>query len=78
MDLYQISFAVLAITSGWLAWTQHKRELQPPLSKEVGPEAHANESYGDPNQFRKTFIPAYLLVMGSDWLQVPLLSCHTD
>src|ERR1700734_1451182 len=77
MDLYQISFAVLVITSGWLAWTQHKHELQPPSAKEVGPEAHAHESHGDPNHFRKTFIPVYLLVMGSDWLQVSLLFDRT-
>lgn len=74
MDLYQITFAVLVITSGWLAWTQHKHELWPPLSKETKSELHTHESHGDPNRFRKTFIPVYLLVMGSDWLQVPILS----
>jgi hypothetical protein len=73
MDLYQISFAVLVITGGWLAWTQHKHELQHPLSNKAGPEANSLESHGDPNQFRKMFMPVYLLVMASDWLQVPLL-----
>jgi hypothetical protein len=70
MDLYQITFTVLVITSGWLAWTQHKHELRPPLPKEDESEEQAHESHGDPNRFRKIFIPVYLLVMGSDWLQV--------
>jgi hypothetical protein len=67
MDLYQVSFVVLVITSGWLAWTQHKHELLPPSSKESEAEGQA---HGDPNRFRNIFIPVYLLVMGSDWLQV--------
>jgi hypothetical protein len=73
MDLYQVSFAVLVIASGWLAWKQHKHELQHPSPEEASPEVHSHEPHGDPNQFREIFTPVYLLVMGSDWLQVALL-----
>jgi MFS family permease len=80
MDIYQITFAVLVITSCWLAWIQHRKsELQsPPSSKEdseleeqgllEGPQVNYS-SRPDPAHFRKIFIPVYLLVMGSDWLQ---------
>jgi hypothetical protein len=71
MDLYQFSFAVLVVSSGWLAWTQHKHELQPPSSKDAEAEAEVHEPHGDPIRFRKIFLPVYLLVMASDWLQVP-------
>jgi hypothetical protein len=70
MDLYQITFAVLVIASCWLAWTQHRHELRPPPSKEGETEAQTDKGHGDPGQFRRIFIPVYLLVMGSDWLQV--------
>jgi hypothetical protein len=70
LDLYQVTFVVLCIGSGWLAWLQHKHELRSPPSKEGETEAQSHEPHGDPNKFRKIFIPVYLLVMGSDWLQV--------
>ena len=73
MDLYQLTFAVLVITSCWLAWTHHKHELKAPPSREATLEGSVLETHGDPKQFRRIFIPVYLLVMGSDWLQVLLL-----
>ena len=71
MDLYQVTFAVLVISSCWLAWIQHRHEFQAPPSKDAESEAQVHELHGDPSRFRKIFIPVYLLVMGSDWLQVP-------
>jgi hypothetical protein len=77
MDLYQVTFAVLVIGSCWLAWTHHKRELRTiSAAREEGLESQAFENHGDPKKFRRTFIPVYLLIMGSDWLQVSLYVKH--
>jgi hypothetical protein len=73
MDLYQLSLTVLVVLSGWLTWTRHKHELQPASSKDAESDAQFDEPHGDPIRFRNIFIPVYLLVMASDWLQVPLL-----
>lgn len=71
MDLYQLTFAVLVITSCYLAWTHHRHELKAPPSKEAS-LGGVLESHGDPKRFRRIFMLVYLLVMGSDWLQVLL------
>jgi hypothetical protein len=72
MDLYQLSFAVLVIISCGLTWAHHKHELKAPPSSKEATLGGVLESHGDPKRFRRIFIPVYLLVMGSDWLQVLL------
>lgn len=70
MDLYQVTFTALVISSCCLAWTQHGHKLQAPPAQDAESEAQVYELHSDLSRFRKNFIPVYLLVMGSDWLQV--------
>ena len=74
MDLYHVAFAVLVITSGFLAWRHHRQGLktaQPSSQAECG---NVLRNHGDPKKFRNIFLLVYCLVMASDWLQVPLFS----
>jgi hypothetical protein len=78
MDLYQLTFAVLVVISCWLALAHHKHELKTPPSstgatETTGATGGVLESHGNPKRFRRIFLLVYLLVMGSDWLQVLLL-----
>lgn len=74
MDVYHLSFVILVAASGWMAWTHHRQELQPPPTNDIDPATQSHEPHGDPDRFRKIFIPVYLLVMGSDWLQVHVIN----
>ena len=72
MDVYRITFAVLLVTCCWSVWSWHSGQPKTqPEKEEVEPGLL--KAHGDPRRFRKTFLAVYLLVMGSDWLQVLLL-----
>lgn len=64
MDLYQLTFAVLVVCSCGLAYTQHRSDLKSDYGDQPADINRAAK------RFRWLFIPVYLLVMGSDWLQV--------
>jgi hypothetical protein len=69
MDIYHITFAVLLVACGWSGWSRHRQQSKMQSEKgEVG--AGLLEGHGDPRRFRNIFMAVYLLVMGSDWLQV--------
>lgn len=69
MDVYIITFAILLASGGFLAYSQHKNDVQQALLSKEG-RLEAAEIVSSASQFMRRFIPVYLLVMASDWLQV--------
>jgi MFS family permease len=69
MDVYHLTFAVFLVICCWSAWYRHRQQSRAlPVKEAVN--GSLLESHGDPRKFRKIFLTVYLLVMGSDWLQV--------
>lgn len=69
MDVYRLTFGVLVVTCCWLGWSRHKYQPNSPPTKELL-TGGLLEAHSDPKKFRNIFLVVYLLVMGSDWLQV--------
>ncbi|KFY03525.1 hypothetical protein O988_01421 [Pseudogymnoascus sp. VKM F-3808] len=67
MDLYRTTFAVLVVGSVGLAYSQYKRDREAVKDAKAG-SVELNHAAAS---FKWKFIPVYLLVMGSDWLQGP-------
>lgn len=74
MDVYYLTFAVLVVACCWTAWSRHRHQLETPAKEMM--KGGLLESHGDATKFRKTFLLVYLLVMASDWLQVPLVQLY--
>ena len=72
MSVYSVTFAALAGTCCLLGWSRYRYQTKTPPAKEA--EARRLlEAHNDPRKFRVTFLAVYLLVMGSDWLQVVVI-----
>ncbi|ELR02269.1 hypothetical protein GMDG_05339 [Pseudogymnoascus destructans 20631-21] len=67
MDLYRNTFAVLVVGSVSLAYSQYQRDREALKDAKAGSVELNNAA----TSFKWKFIPVYLLVMGSDWLQGP-------
>lgn len=67
MDVYRTTLAVLIAASVALAYSQYHRDKEASRTKESG--SRSVELDDAASQFKEQFIPVYLLVMGSDWLQ---------
>lgn len=67
MDLYRTTFAVLVVGSVGLAYSQYRRDRE--ALKSADAKAGSVELNNAATAFKWKFIPVYLLVMGSDWLQ---------
>lgn len=65
MDLYRTTFAVLVVGSVGLAYSQYRRDREALKDAKAGSVELNNAA----TAFKWKFIPVYLLVMGSDWLQ---------
>lgn len=65
MDLYRTTFAVLVVASVGLAYSQYQRDKEALKDAKAGSVELNNAA----TSFKWKFIPVYLLVMGSDWLQ---------
>lgn len=81
MDVYRATFGVLVAGSVSLAYSQYRRDKEASKGNEA--RSGSVELDNAATVFRWKFIPVYLLVMSSDWLQairVPRLyySGHTD
>lgn len=72
MDVYQVTFAILVLGTGYVAYRHHRREFWPRETPDEESELQFKslEAEASAARFKRTFIPVYLLVMGSDWLQV--------
>jgi hypothetical protein len=70
MDLYTVTFAVLALSSGLLAYRQHRDDDALRQPKDDAAEAQSVDLQSIATRFKRVFLPVYCLIMGSDWLQV--------
>jgi hypothetical protein len=72
MDVYQVTFVVLVLGSGYVAYHHHKDDIwsQESSGEEGRAQTKNPKIEASATQFKKVFIPVYMLVMGSDWLQV--------
>ena len=68
---YIPTFAVLVASCSIVAYRQHRKEstLQPE-DEESELRIKSIDAEAAATRFKKIFLPVYLLVMGSDWLQV--------
>jgi hypothetical protein len=71
MDLYRTTFGVLVAGSVALAYSQYQRDKI--ASRADDGRSGSVELNNAATVFKKTFIPVYLLVMGSDWLQAIII-----
>lgn len=68
---YVPSFAVLVISCSFVAYQQHRKQsVIQPEDEESELRIKSIDAETSASQFRRIFLPVYLLVMGSDWLQV--------
>jgi hypothetical protein len=77
MDVFATTFAVLSLCGGFLAYTQHKDDFDTVQPKDTDGStlSRVEDLETAASHFKKTFLPVYLLIMGSDWLQVRLSIC---
>jgi len=72
---YIPSFAVLVVSCSIVAYRQHRKESAiQPEDEETELRIKSIDAEASATQFRRIFLPVYLLVMGSDWLQVRSLA----
>lgn len=71
---YIPSFAVLVVSCSIVAYRQHRKESAiQPEDEETELRIKSIDAEASATQFRRIFLPVYLLVMGSDWLQGPYI-----
>ena len=76
---YLPTFAVLVAGCALTAFRQHRHNEAPArLDEESELRAKTDEAEAAAKHFKWIFLPVYLLVMGSDWLQVGLPSIKSD
>lgn len=68
MNFYYITFGLLVVTCLFMAGYHHKYDLGFRSSPED--DIENGGSLENQNRFLKDFLIVYVLVMGSDWLQV--------
>jgi hypothetical protein len=71
MDVYQVTFSVLVLGTGYVAYRHHADDFKPrapPIDDDEDQSSIQSESAA--RSFKRIFLPVYLLVMASDWLQV--------
>lgn len=74
MDMYHLTLAFLVATSCRLAWANHRDHLRDINLWWKAAPADISNSNGGTEKFIRVFLPVYLLVMASDWLQVRRVS----
>lgn len=68
---YLPTFAVLVLGCALMAYCQHRQDTASPmLDEESELRAKTADAEAAARNFKWVFLPVYLLVMGSDWLQV--------
>lgn len=68
---YLPTFAVLVLACASTAYRQHRQDRAPPkLDEESELRVKTIDAEAAAKNFKWIFLPVYLLVMGSDWLQV--------
>ena len=75
MAFYEYNVLVLVVVVAGTAYLQHRRGSKAAVSRSRGQDGEATRAAitaGDAViwQFKKKFLPVYLLAFGSDWLQV--------
>lgn len=70
MDVYTATFGTLVVFSSLLAYYQHSQKPPPTSTEEAVGETQAIDLEHAASSFKMTFLPVYLFVMASDWLQV--------
>lgn len=70
MDFYHGAFASMVMVNSFLAYRQHLHDQDTQPSKEVESESQALGMVVAARRFKRVYLPVYVLVMASDWLQV--------
>lgn len=73
MGFYEYNLVVFIAVNTFLGYLQHQRETRATKTDEVTNDAGREALVAAKAvnwQFKKRFLPVYLLVFGSDWLQV--------
>lgn len=75
MAFYEYNVVVFVTINAGIVYLQHRRDRKAAAAKSQGQDAEgarATITAGDAViwQFKKKFLPVYLLAFGSDWLQV--------
>ena len=78
MDFYTWSFIALVIACALLKYRQNQHDEKDVAEKAAGDEVPEIAGRVEAENFKKTFMVVYLLVMGADWLQVQLVHARTD
>ncbi|TVY26148.1 Molybdate-anion transporter [Lachnellula hyalina] len=78
MAFYEYNVLVLVVVVAGTAYLQHRRGSKAAVSRSRGQDGEATRAAitaGDAViwQFKKKFLPVYLLAFGSDWLQGPYI-----
>jgi len=70
MDFYPTNFAAFALINVLLAYREYKQEAAIEPEKGAREKVQNNDYQDLLRAFKWRFLPIYLLVNGSDWLQV--------
>lgn len=73
MDFYSANVVVFVVVNAALSFRQWRQDGRAGMHKEMaGGEGHESILAAEAvnRQFKKRFLPVYLLVFGADWLQV--------
>lgn len=76
MAFYESNLVILVIVNAFLLYKQRQQHKAPSTLIETKDQLEAeNEKIGDGRvtKFKRQFYPAYILVVGADWLQVSYL-----
>jgi hypothetical protein len=75
MAFYEYNLLIFVVVNAGLAYLQHRRDGKAAAARSQGQDgeaARATITAGEAViwQFKKKFLPVYLLAFGADWLQV--------
>ncbi|TVY32976.1 Molybdate-anion transporter [Lachnellula subtilissima] len=73
MDFYPTNFAAFALINVLLAYREYKQEAVVEPEKGAREKVQNNDFQDLLRAFKRRFLPIYLLVNGSDWLQGPYI-----
>ncbi|KAI9826614.1 MAG: hypothetical protein M1832_006210 [Thelocarpon impressellum] len=71
MGFYTYNFIALIAGCAGLKYRQHRQDVKAETEKAAGDEVPDLGGRVEADNFKKTFMVVYLLVMGADWLQGP-------
>lgn len=74
MGFYEYNFIALIIGCGLLKYRQRQQDAQTLAEKQSDGEALDLGGQVEADNFQKSFLIVYMLVMGSDWLQVSAIA----